>query len=254
MRASSGAIGVAITSAVSVVALYLLHSRHGSCRSYDDENLNKDDIAKPISDESKEDHTDVISTSSHEPVGPLKAASLQNADSFLLCLDPSCAVCIPPTLDVTHSPTSVVHPTKKIHDKADMPSVPLKYKQDTGMQTGNSAEVAAAGNRHLLIPRSSSLSSLLPKSNSLPLLNITTSRRNSDVPVGAVSKSKVSEQSEGFIISLEDLVMCNELMLQRADEDRLYESYYDYRDDVAAESPVRRPRRHSDACLLVGDC
>jgi hypothetical protein len=254
MRASSSAIGVAITSAVSAVALYLLHNRHDSCRRDEDENLSKDDIAKPKSGESKKHDTEMMSTSSHEPETPVKAVPLQNVDNCLRCLDPSGAV-IPPTSDVTHSPTSVIHCTKKIHGKAEMPPVPLKYKQGTGMQTGNSAEVAPLGITHLLIPRSSSLSSMLPKSNSLPSLNsITTSRRNNDVPVGSVSTSKVSEQSEGFIISLEDLVMCNELMLQRADEDRLYGSYYDYRDDMAAEPTVRSPRRHSDACLLVGDC
>lgn len=252
MRASSGAIGVAITSAVSVVALYLLHNRHDSCRSDDDENLDKDVIiAKPKSGESKEDDTELMSTCSHERERPLKAVSLQNGNNFLLCLNPSGAVTTP-TSNVTHSPTSVIHPSKKIQNMTEMLSVPLKCKQDNGKQTGNSAEVTPAGIKQLQIPRSNSLSPLLPKSNSLPSLTTTTSRRSTDLPVGSLSKCKVWENTEGFIISLEDLVMCNELILQRADEDRLYGSY-DYGDDVV-EPNVRRPRRHSDACVPVGDC
>jgi hypothetical protein len=248
MRASSGAIGVAITSAV--VAMYLLHHRHESCRSEDDEKLNKDDvIKKPKPDESRKDETELMPSSSHEPESPVKVVSSQPVNNFLLCLDPSGTV-IQPTSNVTYSPTSVIHPIKKIQDKAEMLTFPLKYKQDNGKQTGNSVESTLSGTRHLLIPRTSSLSSLLPKSNSLPSLTTTTSHRNSDVPVWSVAKSQVPENTEGFIISIEDLLMCNELMLQRADEDRLYGSY-DYGDDEAAELNVRRPRSHSDVGLPV---
>ena len=237
MRTSSSAIGVAITSAVSVVALYLLHIRNDGCPPDTQENLNKGASSKSIiSGESKEDDTELMSTSSNEPE-PLKDVSLQGVNSFLVCRDSSGAA---PTSIVTHPSASVIHPFINRHD------------------TGESVNGVSATSKQLPIPRSSSLSSLLLKSSSLPSrnpsLNSTANRRTSDVQVVSVYKKTYTEQSEGFIISLEDLVMCNELRLQREDEDKLF-GMYDYGDDFVTDPSVRhRPRRHSDVGLPIGDC